>query len=112
MLGRCSCAVGRAVSALTKSLLWFVVLAFAPLWAGAQELEFHPPQNAADASVSGVMRDLALRILPVYQDSDQDRFLANLSALQLVAQDYPSAAATRQNLRARRNNDTGRAFAR
>ena len=58
------------------------------------------------------MRDLALRILPVYQESDQDRFLANLSALQLVAQDYPSAAATRQNLRARRNSDAGRGLSR
>jgi putative CocE/NonD family hydrolase len=100
------------VKSLAKSLFWFALLALAPLWAGAQEFEFHPPQNAADPSVPAVMRDLALRILPVYQDSDQDRFLANLSALQLVAQDYPSAVATRQNLRARRNNDTGRGFAR
>src|SRR5689334_19245592 len=49
------------------------------------------------------MRDLALRVLPVYQDNDQERFLANLSALQLAARDYRSAAATRQTLRERRD---------
>jgi putative CocE/NonD family hydrolase len=100
------------VNVLSKSILWVVLLMLTPLCAPAQDLEFHPPQNAGDASVQGVVRDLALRILPVYQDSDQDRFLANLSALQLAALDYPSATATRQSLRARRSNDSGRAFAR
>jgi uncharacterized protein len=100
------------VKSLAKSIFWFALLALAPLWVAAQDLEFHPPQSAADPSVQGVMRDLALRVLPVYQDSDQDRFLANLSALQLAALDYPSAAATRQTLRARRNNDSGRGFTR
>ena len=91
------------MNSLAKSLLLFALLAFAPLWAAAQDLEFHPPQSATDPSVPAVMRDLAGRVLPVYQDSDQDRFLANLSALQLVAGDYTSAAATRQALRDRRN---------
>jgi uncharacterized protein len=95
------------VNTLTKSLLW-AVLALCPLYVLAQDLEFRPPASAADPAVPAVMRDLALRILPVYQDNDQERFLTNLSALQLVANDYPSAAATRQTLRSRRNTDAGR----
>lgn len=94
------------------SLVMCVFLALLSLPAAAQDLEFHPPANVADQATPTVMRDLALRILPVYQDSDQDRFLANLSALQLAAMDYLSAAASRQNLRARRNADPGRTPAR
>jgi uncharacterized protein len=90
-------------------LIWIcVVLALFSARAAAQDLEFHPPANVTDPSTPAVMRDLALRILPVYQDNDQERFLANLSALQLAARDYPSAAASRQALRARRGADTGR----
>jgi len=48
------------------------------------------------------MRDLAERVLPVYQDSDADRYLANLSAMQLIAGDYAAADASRQSLRERR----------
>lgn len=91
-----------------QSVLLWLILALFPLGALAQELEFHPPANAGDARTADVMRDLALRILPVYQDSDQDRFLTNLSALQLAARDYPSAGSTRRDLRARRNSDAGR----
>jgi uncharacterized protein len=95
------------VTSVAKSLVCFVLLALAPLVALAQDLEFHPPQNVTDPAVPNVMRDLASRVLPVYQDSDQDRFLTNLSALQLVAGDYSSAAATRQALRDRRNGRPG-----
>ena len=90
-----------------KSFVLLVLLALAPLVALAQDLDFHPPQSVTDPSVPNVMRDLAGRVLPVYQDSDQDRFLTNLSALQLVAGDYSSAAATRQALRDRRNGRPG-----
>ena len=100
------------MNGLVKSVLVSVFLALLSLPAAAQDLEFHPPANVADQATPGVMRDLALRILPVYQDGDQDRFLANLSALQLAAMDYPSAAASRQNLRARRSPDPGRTPAR
>ncbi len=55
------------------------------------------------------MRDLAERLLPVYQEKDPDRYLANLSALQMAAGDYGSAYATRQSLRERRRSaDQGR----
>jgi len=94
---------------LTKSLGVVLVLALAPSWAAAQDLEFHAPHSATDASVPAVMRDLAERVLPVYQENDQDRYLANLSALKLVAGDYASAYATRRSLRERRRRaDAGR----
>ncbi len=48
------------------------------------------------------MRDLAVRVLPVYQESDATRYLNNLSALQLVAGSIDSAWTTRQSLLERR----------
>ncbi len=55
------------------------------------------------------MRDLAERLLPVYQEKDPDSYLANLSLLQMAAGDYTAAYATRQSLRDRRRNaDLGR----
>ena len=94
----------RRGCAAVASLLSLWLLA---LWCGcvrAQELEFHPPANAADPQTPTLMRDLASRILPVYQESDTDRYLNNLSALQLVAGNYPAAWETRQSLRDRRRN--------
>ena len=38
------------------------------------------------------MRDLAGRLVPVYQEPDPDRYLANLSALQMVGGNYTAAA--------------------
>ena len=48
------------------------------------------------------MRDLAQRLIPVYQDADPDRYLANLSALQMVAGDYSAGYESRQSLGDRR----------
>src|SRR3546814_12797388 len=48
------------------------------------------------------MRDLAERVLPVYQDNDSDRYLANLSALQWADSNYKAAEDTRRTLRDRR----------
>jgi putative CocE/NonD family hydrolase len=80
-----------------------------PLRVVAQELDFRAPPSAADASAPAVMRDLAVRMLPVYQDSNQERFLANLSAIQMVAGDRKTAYATRQALiERRRSADAGR----
>ncbi|MEJ1960915.1 MAG: CocE/NonD family hydrolase [Gammaproteobacteria bacterium] len=82
-------------------LRWWVVglaIAVAPATALAQDFDFRPPASALDPSVPAVMRDLAQRILPVYQENDQDRYLSNLSALQMVAGDPVSAYATRQAL--------------
>jgi putative CocE/NonD family hydrolase len=87
----------------------FLVLACSQSRAAEQELEFHPPAAAGDATTPAVMRDLAERILPVYQENDPERYLTNLSALQLVAGHYPAAYETRQSLRERRRSaDSGR----
>ncbi|MGO9326826.1 MAG: peptidase S15, partial [Steroidobacteraceae bacterium] len=52
---------------------------------------------------------MADRLLPIYQESDPDRYLANLSALQMVAGNYVAAYISRQSLRDRRRLlDAGR----
>ncbi|HEY2418548.1 MAG TPA: CocE/NonD family hydrolase [Steroidobacteraceae bacterium] len=80
------------------------VLALAPSWVCAQDFDFHPPALATDPTTPGVMRDLAERVLPVYQEDNPERYLTNLSALQLVSGDSGSANASRQTLRERRRN--------
>ncbi len=86
--------------------------ALAAAWPGrsiAQSLEFHAPLSAADAKTPAVMRDLAERLLPVYQQSDPDRYLASLSVLQLTAGDYAAAVESRESLQERRRvADSGR----
>jgi hypothetical protein len=83
-----------------KSLLFCLILMVGPSWAGAQDFDFKPPASVNDPSVPAVMRDLAARILPVYQENDQDRYLRNLSALQLVAGNYTAAWQTPSRCRA------------
>jgi len=48
------------------------------------------------------MSDLAARLIPVYQDPDPERYLANLSALQMAVGDYAAADISRKSLRERR----------
>jgi putative CocE/NonD family hydrolase len=83
--------------------LLLVLLAVLPSWTCAQglaqNLEFHPPASAADPNTPQVMRDLAQRLIPVYAEPDRQRYLANLSALQLTAGDYAAAYAARLSLR-------------
>jgi uncharacterized protein len=79
-----------------------LALAAAP-WAAAQQFDFRAPPNADDMAALSAMRDLAGRVLPVYQENDSARYLSYLSALQMVAGDYASADATRQTLRPRRS---------
>ena len=84
-------------------LMLIAALAVAsPRWSGAQSFEFHAPPSAADPKTPAVMRDLAERLLPVYQESDPDRYLANLSVLQLTAGDYSAAVESRESLHERR----------
>jgi putative CocE/NonD family hydrolase len=83
-------------------LLVFCVGGAAPARADSPQLEFHAPASVDDATTPTIMRDLAERLLPVYQDADPDRYLANLSALQMVAGDYAAADVSRQTLRDRR----------
>ena len=89
-------------AALSKVLC--VVLFLWASWAHAQDLEFRAPASAVDPNVPAVMRDLAVRILPVYQEKDAEKYLSNLFALQMVAGDPTSAFATRQSLLERRRN--------
>ncbi|HEY5102025.1 MAG TPA: hypothetical protein VII70_04515, partial [Steroidobacteraceae bacterium] len=94
----------KAFTRLLNALACCALLALSPSRARAQELEFHPPASAADAATPAIMRDLAERVLPVYQENDPERYLANLSALQLTSGDFTSAYATQQSLRERRQN--------
>src|ERR1700761_5818049 len=83
----------------------FLVLLCGVLWlrgAFAQEVDFHAPASTSDPQLAATMRDLAVRILPVYQEADANRYLNNLSALQLVAGSIDSAWNTRQSLMDRR----------
>ncbi len=81
--------------------LWALVLLLPCSWALAQNLDFHAPAHPDDADVPEVMRDLAGRVLPVYQENDQNRYLNNLAALQIVAGSYAAAMETLQTLRER-----------
>ena len=86
---------------------WLIVVLSAALsqaLAQAPNLEFRSPPAADDPTTPAVMRDLAERLLPVYQEPDSDRYLANLSALQMVAGDYAAADVSRQQLRQRRRS--------
>ena len=87
-----------------KSLLLLLVCLVGSSRATAQDFDFKPPASVNDPTVPAVMRDLAERILPVYQENDQDRYLRNLSGLQLVAGNYTAGWQTRQQLRERRKS--------
>lgn len=94
----------RRSAPIANCLSYLLMIALSHSWAHAQELEFHPPASAGDAAVPAIMRDLAERILPVYQENDVERYLANLSALQLTSGDYGAAYASQQSLRERQQN--------
>lgn len=83
-------------------LMPILLAALSQSWAAGPELEFHSPAAAGDAVSLATMRDLAGRLIPVYQEPDPDRYLANLSALQMVAGNYAAADMSRQSLRDRR----------
>ncbi|MGC2029027.1 MAG: hypothetical protein WA642_03310, partial [Steroidobacteraceae bacterium] len=86
---------------MVRSLLWCFLTAGAPAWAAAPLLEFHAPASADDPGAAAAMRDLAGRLVPVFQDPDPDRYLANLSALQMAADNFTAADVSRQALRDR-----------
>jgi putative CocE/NonD family hydrolase len=83
-------------------ILLLLAVVIVPSLAFAQNFDFRPPASATDPALPAAMRDLAQRILPVYQENDQDRYLSNLSALQMVAGDPVSAYASRRSLQERR----------
>lgn len=82
------------------ALLWLALVG--QPWASAAEFDFRPPATAEDPALPAAMRDLAERIVPVYEDPDPDRYLANLSVLQLASGEYASAYMTRKTLLDRR----------
>lgn len=82
-------------------LLWMVVGA-SPAIAQTPTFEFVAPQSVDDPVVAERMRDLAERILPVYEEKDTERYLANLAALQLVAGNPAAASESRRSLQERR----------
>jgi putative CocE/NonD family hydrolase len=84
-----------------KCLLWLLAAAGLASAARASDLEFRAPSAPGEAAAAA-LRDLAGRLVPVYQDADPDRYLANLSALQMVAGNFQAADESRQSLRQRR----------
>ena len=81
-----------------RRALVLLVLAL-PAWAWALDFGFRPPRDPDDAAAVEVMRDLAQRIVPVYQDADTDVFLANVTALQIVSGAYGAAYDSNRALR-------------
>jgi uncharacterized protein len=86
----------QALALILLSMLAWLTPAF------AQDVDFHAPASTSDPQLAATMKDLAGRILPVYQDADASRYLNNMSALQLVAGNVDSAWNTRQSLIDRR----------
>lgn len=81
-----------------------------PAWGAGPTLDFRAPASAGDAGPA--MRDLASRLIPVYQEPDPDRYLANLSALQMVAGNTAAADMSRQSLRERRHANGAQSMSR
>lgn len=78
-----------------------------------QSFEFQTPAGVADPKLRETMRDLAARVLPVYQEKSIDRYLSTISMLQLVAANYPAAYESRKALLDRRRKlDAGKPMAR
>ena len=80
--------------------LLLLVLAL-PCWTWALDFGFKAPRDPDDPAAVEAMRDLAQRIVPVYQDADTDGFLANVTALQIVSGSYGAAYDTSMTLRGR-----------
>lgn len=72
-----------------------------PAWAWALDFGFRPPRDPDDPAAVELMRDLAQRIVPVYQEADTDAFLANMTALQIVSGTYRAASDSNRSLRSR-----------
>jgi len=73
-------------------------LVLLPRLAVAQSLEFAAPASVNDPRTPAVMRDLASRIIPGYRNDSRKQYLANMSALQLVAGSFDEAYSARLDL--------------
>lgn len=69
-----------------------------PRLAAAQSFEFRAPASVYDPTTPAVMKDLASRIIPGYRSDSREQFLANMSALQLVAGSFESGYSARLDL--------------
>jgi uncharacterized protein len=93
---------------MRRPLALILLLLLVPRLAAAQSLEFHAPAAVDDTSTAAVMRDLASRIIPVYRSDDREQYLANMSALQLVAGTFEPAYAAQLELRQLRGGSARR----
>lgn len=85
--------------------LVLIALAAQPLLAAAQDFGFEPPTDADDEALPAALRDLAQRVLPVYQEDNPERYLSNVAALQMVIGDPTAAHATRLSLQERQQSE-------
>ena len=90
-------------------ILLLIAIAVAPTLATAQDFGFEPPENGNDPELPAALQDLAVRVLPVYQEDDSDRYLLNLAALQMAVGDPAAAHATRRSLQERLQSEQGAA---
>jgi predicted acyl esterase len=92
-----------------RRALGIVLLALVlPPLAAAQSLEFRAPASVYDATTPAAMRDLAARIIPVYRSDNREQYLANMSALQLVAGSFEPAYSARLELQRLRGGNSRR----
>ncbi len=91
------CRAGIAHTAVLAMAIWMTCAR-----AAMPALDFNAPAKAEAPATDRAMRDLAERMLPVYQEADGSRYLANVSALQMAAGNASAAAASRRTLRERR----------
>lgn len=85
-----------------RRLLLGLFAMLVPMLAWAQGFGFRAPPSAADPGAPALIRDLAERIVPVYQEPDIDRYLTTVSALQMALGDWRAADDSRRRLRAHR----------
>jgi putative CocE/NonD family hydrolase len=81
-----------------------VLMLVLPALAWALDFGFRPPRDPDDVAAVEAMRDLAQRIVPVYQDADTYVFLANVTALQIVSGTFGAAYDSSRALRRLQRN--------
>jgi uncharacterized protein len=91
----------KTFAASVPLLLFAIAIAARLPCAEAQDFGFEPPGDVSNSALPETLRDLAERVLPVYQEANPDRYLSNLSALQMAIGDPASAYATRLRLQER-----------
>lgn len=84
-----------------RTLILLLAIAARPMVADAQNFAFEPPAAATATVLPAVIRDLAERLLPAYQEDDPDRYLSTLAALQMAVGEAAAAHTTRLTLRER-----------